>query len=64
MICIFCENDGINKPYGKTFNNYFIKVFIINRGKTVLFISMKKYLLLLVCKVDKLLILDLLNFTG
>jgi transposase len=47
-----------------TNHNNFIKLFIINRGKTVLFISMKKYLLLLVCKVDKLLILDLLNVTG
>ena len=62
-IFIFCENGGINKSHGITFNNNFIKLFIVGRAKTVLFISMKKNLLLLVCKVDKLLTLDLLNFT-
>jgi hypothetical protein len=38
---MFCENDGINKPHDSTINNNSIKVFIISRGKTVLFISMK-----------------------
>ena len=42
MIFIFCENGGINKPHGLTFNNNFIKLFIVGRAKTVLFISMKK----------------------
>ena len=39
---MFCENDGINKPHDLTINNNPIKVFNITRGKTVLFISMKK----------------------
>jgi hypothetical protein len=42
MIFIFCENGGINKPHCITFNNNFIKLFIVGRAKTVLFISMKK----------------------
>ena len=41
-IFIFCENGGINKSHGITFNNNFIKLFIVGRAKTVLFISMKK----------------------
>ena len=64
MIFIFCENGGINKPHGLTFNNNFIKLFIVGRAKTVLFISMKKTFYYWLCKVDKLLTLDLLNFTG
>ena len=63
MIFIFCENGGINKSHGITFNNNFIKLFIVGRAKTIIYFH-EKNLLLLVCKVDKLLTLDLLNFTG
>jgi hypothetical protein len=35
LIFIFCENGGINKPHGITFNNNFIKLFIVGRAKTV-----------------------------
>ena len=41
MIFILCENDGMDKSHGITFNNNFIKLFIISRGKTVLFILME-----------------------
>jgi hypothetical protein len=55
MIFILCENDGIDKSHGITFNNNLIKLFIISRGKTIIYFDGKQNLLFLVCKVDKLL---------
>jgi hypothetical protein len=35
------KHDGVDRPRGITFNNDFTKLFIINRGKTVLVYSCK-----------------------
>jgi hypothetical protein len=38
---VLSEHDGVDRPDGVTFNNDFTKLFIINRGKTVLVYSCK-----------------------
>jgi DNA-binding beta-propeller fold protein YncE len=38
---VLSQHDGVNGPWGITFNNDFTKLFIINRGKTVLVYSCK-----------------------
>jgi hypothetical protein len=38
---VLSEHDGVDGPRSITFNNDFTKLFIINRGKTVLFYSCK-----------------------
>ena len=38
---ILSEHDGVDGPLGITFNNDFTKLFILNRGKTVLVYSCK-----------------------
>ena len=38
---VLSKHDGVDKPYGITFNNDFTKLFIINRGETVLVYSCK-----------------------
>jgi hypothetical protein len=41
MIFIFFENGGINKSHGITFNNNFIKLFIVGRAKTIIYFHEK-----------------------
>jgi hypothetical protein len=38
---VLSEHDGIDQPLGIAFNNEFTKLFIINRGETVLVYSCK-----------------------
>jgi sugar lactone lactonase YvrE len=38
---VLSEHDGVDGPLGITFNNDFTKLFILNRGKTVLVYSCK-----------------------
>ena len=38
---VLSEHDGVDEPWGITFNNDFTKLFIINGGKTVLVYSCK-----------------------
>jgi hypothetical protein len=38
---VLSQHDGVYGPWGITFNNDFTKLFIINRGKTVLVYSCK-----------------------
>jgi outer membrane protein assembly factor BamB len=38
---VLSKHDGVDGPWGITFNNNFTKLFIINRGKTVLVYSCK-----------------------
>jgi hypothetical protein len=38
---VLSKHDGVDRPYGITFNNDFTKLFIINRGITVLVYSCK-----------------------
>jgi hypothetical protein len=38
---VLSKHDGVDRPWGITFNNDFTKLFIINRGKTVLVYSCK-----------------------
>jgi sugar lactone lactonase YvrE len=38
---VLSKHDGVDRPDGITFNNDFTKLFIINRGKTVLVYSCK-----------------------
>ena len=38
---VLSEDDGVDEPLGITFNHDFTKLFIINRGETVLVYSCK-----------------------
>ena len=38
---VLSKHDGVDIPWSITFNNDFTKLFIINRGKTVLVYSCK-----------------------
>jgi streptogramin lyase len=39
---VLSKHDGVDGPWGITFNNNFTKLFIINRGKTVLVFTRTK----------------------
>jgi hypothetical protein len=41
MKIILSKHDGVDRPRAITFNNDFTKLFIINRGETVLVYSCK-----------------------